>query len=356
MKDFRFESQHILYFLWVIPTLYFLSKIFIKRAILRLDKNLSKKLRPFLTASVSSQKKLWKNRLELLVLALLIVAYARPQTGEGRQQVKNEGIEILFLIDVSNSMLAEDIRPSRLRVSKTELLRFIDLSGGDRMGLVAFAGSAALLSPMTTDQEALKMYIESLNTDAVSTQGTNFTKALSVAHEAFNRGGMGEQEGVQVTRAVVIVSDGEDNEPGAIEEARQLVKDGIHIFTLGFGTEEGGAIPLHDEQGVLRGYKRDKSGQVILSKTKGTVLKELSKLGDGAFYHVNFQGDRMKSLREDIEKLKKSQFESGEVKSYKEFFQPILMIAVLMALFEIWLGERKLSARVWRGRFEVNGE
>lgn len=353
MSDMRFESIKALTFLWLVPVLYFLGRYFAKRAAAKMARQLNEKLQPFLTASLSLGKRAMKMRLELIVLALLILAYARPQTGEGRLQVKNEGIEILFLVDISNSMLAEDVRPSRLELMKTELSRFIEMSGGDRMGLVAFAGSAVLLSPMTTDQEAIKMYVESLSPNAVTTQGTDFASALQEAKDAFVRGGLGQEEGTQVTRAIVVLSDGEDQEPGAMKVAEELLKDGIHIFSLAFGTEQGGAIPVRDEMGVLRGYKRGKDGQVIMSKTKGTVLKELAQAGSGSFYHATFHGDAITSLRDDIEKLKKSQFENGEIRSYNEHFQTILFIAFLIALFELWLGERKAKGRIWKGRFEV---
>jgi Ca-activated chloride channel family protein len=217
--------------------------------------------------------------------------------------------------------------------------RFIDTAAGDRMGLVAFAGSAALMSPMTTDQEAIKMYIESLNTDSVSTQGTNFSKALREAHDAFTRGGLGDQVGAQVTRAIVIISDGEDNEPGAGEEA-----------------EEGSAIPIRDDQGQVRGYKRDKGGQAILTKTTGAPLKDLARIGQGSFYHASYETDAVKAIYGDIEKLQKTQFETGEVRSYNEYFQPLIFLGIVLAIIEIILGERRPKARLWKGRFEVVDE
>jgi Ca-activated chloride channel family protein len=356
VSDFRFESPWALQLLWLLPLAYFFSKWALRRHGKILKQVLGEKLAPFLTSSVSDRRRRLKRGLELLALGCLIVAYARPQTSEGRQQVKNEGIEILILVDVSNSMLAEDVRPSRMELIKNELNRLIDSSGGDRMGLVAFAGSAVLLSPMTNDKDAIKMYIESLSPNAVSTQGTNFKAALNEAREAFRRGGLGDQEGGQVTRAILIASDGEDNEPGAIEEARKLKDEGIHIFTVGVGTEEGGAIPMQDAQGVLRGYKRGSDNQVILTKTKGTVLKDLAKVGEGSFHHATFQSEAMLAVRSDIEKLKKAQFESGEVASYNELFVVFLWLALVLATVEVLLGDRKARGRIWKGRFEVASE
>jgi len=356
MSDFRFESPGLLMLLWLVLALYFVTRYFDKMSIRSLGQNIDSRLIPFLTESLSAPRRVWKIRLQLLVLALLILAWARPQSGEGRVQVKNEGIEFLFLVDVSNSMLVEDIKPSRLAVAKSEINRLIDISTGDRVGVVAFAGSAVLLSPMTNDHEAIKMYIDSLDSNSVSTQGTDFSKALTEARDAFKRGGLGEQDDAQVTRAILIFSDGEDQEPGAEALAAELVKSGIHIFSVALGSEEGGAIPVRDDQGQLRGYKRDKGGQVIMSKTKGTVLKDLAKAGKGSFHHAAFQGDAVKQLRADIEQLKKSQFESGEMRTYDEKFQILLILALVLGLIELWLGDRKTRGRIWQGRFEVAGD
>jgi Ca-activated chloride channel homolog len=356
MNEFRFESAHSLFLLWLVPVIFFLTIYLAKAVRQNLVKSLGLKLTPFLTASLSVNRRSLKMWLELIALGLFIIAYARPQVGEGRQQVKNEGVEIVFLFDVSNSMLAEDVKPNRLQFAKNELTRFVDSAAGDRMGLVAFAGSAALMSPMTTDQDAVKMYIESLNTDSVSTQGTNFAKALREAHDAFARGGLGDQVGAQVTRAIVIISDGEDNEPGANDEADAIAKEGIRIFTIAVGTEEGSAIPMRDDQGQVRGYKRDKSGQAIMSKTTGAPLKELARIGQGSFYHASYSTDAVKAIYDDIDKLQKTQFETGEVRSYNEYFQPLLFAAIVIAILEMLLGERRPKARLWKGRFEVADE
>jgi Ca-activated chloride channel family protein len=356
MSDFRFESAFALRFLFLIPLMYLLYVLFAKKLEKRLNLFLGVRLKPMLTSSISFTKRKWKFYLELCILTLMIIAYARPQSGEGRQKIKNEGVELVFLVDVSNSMLAEDIRPSRLEFAKSELIRLIEMSTGNRIGIVAFANSAVLLSPLTTDQDALKMYIDSLSPDVVSTQGTNFTRALDEVRDAFHRGGASEDTVTSVTRAIIIASDGEDQEEGAIKTAQKLVDEGIHIFTLGFGTTEGGAIPVHDAQGVLRGYKRDKSGQVIMSKTQGTVLKDLARMGQGSFHHASFQGDAIAALQKDLLELKRTQFESGEVRSYNEHFQFILFLAFLFAVLELWLGERKLQGRIWKGRFEVSND
>src|SRR5262249_28233904 len=154
---------------------------------------------------------------QCLALFFFVVALARPQSGEGKTKAKSEGLEIVLAVDVSNSMMSEDVRPSRLALAQKELARFLDTLGGDKIGLVAFAGSAILLSPLTNDKSALKMYLESLSPNSVSTQGTDFKKALSEAANALKRGGTDADEVPNVTRVIVVVSDGEDNEKGGLD-------------------------------------------------------------------------------------------------------------------------------------------
>ncbi len=352
MSDFHFNSPYAFAALWILPAIFLVSVFFNRQAFGHLQKALGKKLLPFLMASVSFNKRKWKLALEILSVTLAIIAYARPQSREGTQKIKNEGIEIVLLVDVSNSMLAEDVKPSRLELAKSELKRLIELSNGDRFGIVAFAGSAVLLSPLTTDQEAIKMYVESLSPLAVSTQGTDFKKGLDEARAAFKRGGV-DDDSSGVTRAIIVVSDGEDNEKGAQETAEKLASEGIFIFGLAVGTEKGAPIPMKDDREETRGYRRDQSGQVVITKTSGQVLKEISEAGKGSFHHLSFQADVIKQVREEIARLQKSQFADGQIKTFKELYQPFLFLAILLGLIELSLGERRRVGRIWKGRFEV---
>lgn len=352
MSHFRFENPYAFYWLWILPIVWVLSYVFLKAHLKRLKKFFSDKMYPFLSSSVSTNRRRWKLILESIVLLLFVYALARPQSGQSEEKVKSEGIEMMILFDVSQSMLAEDVKPSRLDFAKKELIRLID-SGSDKVGIIAFAGSGVLLSPITTDRNALKMYIESLSPDSVSTQGTDFSKALGEAKSAFERGGSSPDEKTAITKAIVVVSDGEDNELGANDAAEKLKDSGIRIFTLAVGTEKGGAIPVRDKVGNVQGYRRDKSGQVILTQTKGTVLKELAKNGGGSFYHLSYATDSMAQLRADLTKLEKAEFDSAVVVDYKEGFQVWLFFGIILAMIELLLGERTPAGRVWKGRFEV---
>ncbi len=353
MFDYRFADRAALNLLMLLPVLVFLLWWTSKRTRAVIQQQIAPKIAKFLMRSLSPSRRKLKLWLQCLALLFFVFALARPQSGEGKQKAKSEGLEIVLAVDVSNSMLAEDVRPSRLELAQKELSRFIDSLGGDKVGLVAFAGSAILLSPLTNDKGALKMYIESLTPNAVSTQGTDFKKALSEASQALRRGGTDADETPNVTRVIVIASDGEDNEKGGLDLAQKIADEGFRIFTLGFGTENGGQIPVRDDHGNLVGYKKDKTGQTVISKSTGEALKLLAEAGKGTYQHVTFGGDAVKNLRASIDNLQKAQFDTMEVSHYNEHYQSFLIIGLVLALLELLLGERKAEGRIWRGRFEV---
>jgi tetratricopeptide (TPR) repeat protein len=197
------------------------------------------------------------------------------------------------------------------------------------------------------------MYLESLTPEVVSAQGTSFKEAFETSKEAFERGGITADASTKVTRVILMASDGEDHEPGAAEMAETLAKDGIKIFTLAYGTQSGGPIPIRDANGFLVSYKKDKSGQTVTTTVHGDELKKLAQAGKGSFYHAVFGGRHLESLVDDFTKLEKSDFESMMATQYEERFQFPLFLAILLALIELFLGERTQSFRLWNGRFEV---
>jgi len=353
MFEYRFEDSAALQLLWLIPLMLFLLWWTGRRRGEVLQSQISAPIAKYLTRSLSRGKRKWKLILQCLTLFFFIFALARPQSGEGKQKAKSEGLEIMIVVDVSNSMLAEDARPSRLELAKREISRFLDLLGGDKVGLVAFAGSAILLSPLTGDKSALKMFLESLSPESVATQGTDFRKALTEANQALHRGGVDGDEDLKVTRVIILASDGEETEKGGLETARKIAESGTRIYTLGFGTENGGQIPVRDKNGNMVGYKKDRKGQTVQSKFTGEALKALAESGKGQYLQVSFGGDAVKHLRDSIDQLQKAQYESLEVSNYVEHYQIFLFFGLLFALLELALGERKSEGRIWRGRFEV---
>lgn len=351
---FRFENTAAFNYFFLLPVLWLVIFVSLKAAQKKMRGSFGKKLTPILTSSVSQKKRLWKNILQSAVLVLLIFAFARPQAGQSSQEIKSAGVELMILVDVSESMMAEDLKPNRLEQAKIELGRMIDRLPGHKVGIIAFAGSAALLSPLTTDPNALRMYLDSLSPQSVSSQGTVFSKAIEEAIAAFERGGQGPDPTTRVTRVILVASDGEDHEPGALDAARKLVEKGVRIFTLAYGTEAGGTIPQRDSLGFLRGYKKDKQGKEVLSQVKGDALRELAKAGQGSFYHSSFGGTHINEIVEDINRLEKTEFDAQMVTQYDEKFQILLWFALALALVEILLGERRAVGRIWKGRFEVS--
>ncbi|MBX2987137.1 MAG: VWA domain-containing protein [Bdellovibrionaceae bacterium] len=350
---FRFENPAAFMWLWLIPLYGAMVLIALRWERKRLAKGLGPRLAPFLTRSISTSKRRWKIFFQMTAVFFAVLAMARPQMGESKQEIRSEGIEIILAVDVSESMMAEDVKPSRLEQAKIELGRLVDLMPGNKIGVMAFAGSAALLSPLTNDPAAIKMYLESLSTDSVSSQGTCFECVLSAAADAFERGGVSADDTVKVTRAVVIASDGEDHEQGALDTARTLKDKGIRVFTVAYGTEKGGTIPVRDGMGYMRGYKKDNAGQVVISQVRGDFLRQLAAAGGGSFSFSSFGGQHVRRLADELGALEKSQFETTVATQYDERFQWFLLVALLFASADLALGERRAGFRLWKGRFEV---
>lgn len=350
----RFENPAAFKLLLLLPMIWFVLFVAGRVAAKKMAGSFGEKLTPLLTSSVSRRRRFWKNLLQSLVVALLVVALARPQAGQSTQEIKSAGVELMLLVDVSESMMAEDLKPNRLEQAKIELGRLVDKLPGHKIGVIAFAGTAALLSPLTTDPAALRMYLDSLSTFSVSNQGTNFGRAIDEAMAAFHRGGEAGDPTTRVTRVILIASDGEDHEPGALESAEKLTKDGVRVFTIAYGTEAGGTIPQRDSLGFLKGYKKDREGKDIVTKVSGEALRKLSAAGKGAFYFSSFGGSHIDELAEDINKLEKTEFDSQMATQYDEKFQIFLALAFVIAILELIMGERRPPGRLWRGRFEVS--
>ncbi|MEQ1876667.1 MAG: VWA domain-containing protein [Bdellovibrionia bacterium] len=338
---FRFESREYFQFLWLLPLILAGGYYYYRRTLGKLAASIGPQLTPFLTSSVSLKKRRAKWALEILAVLFFAIALARPQLGTSLQEVKSEGVEIVIAVDVSNSMLTEDVKPSRIELAKGELKRLVDRLSGDKVGIVVFAGSSFLLSPLTTDHSALSMYIDSLSTDMVSLQGTVIKPALDEAVDAFKRGGADEAEDSKATRVIIIASDGEDHEEGALQLARKLTGEDIRIFTIGFGTEQGGPVPERDAQGNMRGYKNDDKGQPVLSTHKGEFMRKLAAAGQGAYFYAIGGSNQMELLKAEIDKLEKALFETQMATDYDERFQIPLTIGLILALIELLMSERR---------------
>lgn len=221
---------------------------------------------------------------------------------------------------------------------------------GHKVGIVAFAGSAVVMSPLTNDPNAVKLYLDSLSTNAVSTQGTDFTEALTVAEEAFEKGGVTVDSSTSVSRVILIASDGEDQEEGALNKVKELTKKGIRVFTVAYGTEKGGPIPERDSLGYNKGFKQDRSGTTIISKVDGKALKEIATAAQGSFYYAVAGGESVNKIVEDINLIEKAKFDSKSVVQYSEKYQIPLMVAFIFLSLAWWFSERKQTRVQWKGR------
>ncbi len=350
---YRFENTVFLKMLILVPVLLLFVQWSFRSGKKKIEKVFGQKLTPFLTSSVSDKKRRWKSILQVTTIGLMLVAMARPQSGQSSQAIRSEGVELMILADVSSSMMADDLRPSRLELAKVDMAKLVASLSGSKIGLVAFAGASALLSPLTTDPGSLKLFIDSLSTSSVSTQGTNFQLALQEAKAGFERAGVDKNSGARVTRAIIIMSDGEDQEVGALEYAKKLADEGIRIFSIAYGTEKGAPIAERDSLGYLKGYKKDQKGNTILTTVNGKELEALAQAGSGSFFFASPGGSYLQNLAEDINKLEKTQFESQMMVQYDENFQWVLGLVFVFGLTELFLGERRNRFRLWRGRFEV---
>ncbi|MGB0930721.1 MAG: VWA domain-containing protein [Chitinophagales bacterium] len=275
---FQFENEQYLWGLLLIPILfllYWINRRWRKKAIERFgDTDLVSRLIP----DFSERKQAVKTFLYLFTLVFIVIALANPQLGSTLEKVQRKGIDVMVAIDVSKSMMAEDVQPTRLDRAKQLLSRLIDGMSNDRIGIIVFAGHAYLQMPLTVDYAAAKLFLQTINTDIVPTQGTAIGEAIELSRESF-------EEESEKNRALIIISDGENHEEGAIAKAEEAANEGIKVFALGVGSTEGSSIPVY-MQGRKVGYKQDRNGQLVVSKLNEEVLKEIADKTDGKYFLI----------------------------------------------------------------------
>lgn len=282
---------------------------------------------------VSKTKKTWKFILYLVAFSFLIVGLMDPLVGTNLEEVKRKGADLMICLDVSNSMKAEDLQPNRLEKSKQALAKLIEKLEGDRIGIIVFGGEAYVQLPITTDYSAAKLFLESINTDMIPTQGTDIGKAIDMAMTSF-----GKDEGKN--KAIVIITDGENHDQNAIEAAEAAVEKGITIHTIGMGSAEGAPIPVY-KGNVKEGFKKDKEGNTIVTKLNEQMLQELSAAGNGIYVRATNSDAGLNNILDAIDKLEKKQFESKIYSDYEDRFQWFIAFAFLFLLIDTLLTERK---------------
>lgn len=312
-------------------------------------KTQSKFARPELLERLTPDKSPLKSMLKLLLLSISIIfisiALMNPKMGTKLETLKREGVDIVFALDVSKSMLAEDISPNRLDKSKQIINQLINNLSGDRVGLIGYAGSAFPQVPITTDYAAAKTFLRSMNTAMVSSQGTATRDAVNLAKRYFDD----EQK---ISRVLVLVSDGEDHEADfelAVEEAYE---EGIIVFTIGVGTEKGAPIPIK-RNGVVQSYKKDNTGETVITKADVKTLKTIAKLGGGVYVDGANTSEAVQAILESLNKLEKTAFESKEYANFQHHFQWFLAFGILLLILDVFLLERKTK---WLSKFNLFNE
>jgi Ca-activated chloride channel family protein len=330
---FQLENKYFLYAFGLIPIfiiLYWMMNRWRKKALSQYgDITVIQNLFP----DVSKTKRIWKFILFLSAFSFVIVGIINPQSGSKLEEVKRKGADLMICLDVSNSMKAMDLQPNRLEKSKQAITKLIDKLEGDRIGVIVFGGEAYVQLPITTDYAASKLFLESINTDMIPTQGTAIGAAINLAVESF-----GKDEGKN--KAILIITDGENHEDDAIKAAEAAAEKGITIHTIGMGSIDGAPIPVY-KNGIREGFRKDKDGNTIMTKLNQQTLQEISAAGKGIFVRATNSDSGLNYVLDAIDKMEKKEFESKMYSDYEDQFQIFIAIALLLLLVETFLTERK---------------
>ena len=330
---YELEEKWYLYFLAVIPAMamLFLYIQFWKRKKQREfgDLDLIKKLSP----EKSAFKPALKLGVVLLALTCLIIGLVNPKIGTKLETVKREGIDIIFAIDVSKSMLAEDVAPSRLEKSKQLISQIINTLGNDRIGIIAYSGSAFPVLPITTDYGVAKMFLQTMNPGMISAQGTSIDQSINLATTYIDKKD-------KTNKLLIIITDGEDHSDAAADAAEEAKKVGLKIMTIGVGTEKGGTIPLK-RNGVVESFQRDQNGEVVITKRNAEVLKAIAKSAGGGYVDGNSTKEVLDYVKHALDNIQKTEFESTQMADFKSQFQWFLGFGFFLLLLDVFLLEKK---------------
>ena len=286
---------------------------------------------------LSPNTSIFKSILKIVVLSLaficLTIALVNPKIGTKLETIKREGVDIVFAIDVSKSMLAEDIKPNRLDKSKQLVTQIINNLASDRIGIIAYAAKAFPQLPITTDYGSAKMFLQSMNTDMLSSQGTAISEAINLATTYFDD----EQ---QTNRVLIIISDGEDHSEEAVRVAEEASKEGIRIFTIGVGDLKGGPIPIK-RNGIILNYKKDSQGETVITRLNEETLQNIAVEANGAYINGKNTNNVVEQIREILNTMDKTEFEAKQFADFKDQFQWFLGFGIFFLLLDIFLLERK---------------
>ena len=316
-----FVNPIFLYGLLLLP----LAALFLWWARRRRERDLTRLGNPALVQRLSStvnwRGRRWKDALWLVVLAALLVALARPQWGSVTEMVEQEGIEVMVALDVSSSMLAQDVKPDRLSRAKMEIADLMERLGGDEIGLVLFSGASFVQFPLTSDYATARTFLDNARPEVISRPGTAIGDAIHTAMRGFDVNRASQ-------KVIVLITDGEDHEGDALAMAEMAAEQGIRIYTIGFGSPEGEPIPEYDNRGEVTGYKKDQNGEVVLSRLDEGTLQQIAEVGNGQYYRATASGGELETLIEELNTLQTAELASMlEVRGI-ERFQLFLLIGL----------------------------
>jgi Ca-activated chloride channel family protein len=346
MQLFRFANPEFLYLLLLLPVivlLWILNEYRKKRALNRFgDNELVKRLIP----ELSKTRPVLKVIIQIFALSFAIIMLARPQFGSKLEEVKRKGVEVILALDVSNSMLAEDIQPSRLERAKQAISRLVESLDNDKIGLIVFAGDAYTQIPVTTDYISAKMFLETISPDMVAKQGTAIGSAIDLGIRSFS-------PGTGRSKAMVIITDGENHEDDPIAKAKEAAAAGIVIHTIGIGSTEG--VPIAKNSNGKKDFMKDADGNTVITKLDENILKEIAIAGNGRYVRANNSNIGLDEVYNEIKKLKKQELEGKMFTEYNDQFQIFAGAFLLFLLIDFMIMERKnrrlSNLRLFKMRF-----
>jgi Ca-activated chloride channel family protein len=341
----RFANNFALYLIALIPLLiiffYFVFR-WKRNAMQRFGSLLLMKQ---LTPSLSRRRQIWKIVLLLAAIIFMILSLARPQIGTKLEEVRREGVDIMVAIDVSESMNAQDIKPSRMAKARHEVASLVDKLEGDRIGIIAFAGEAFVQCPLTLDYGAAKIFLDVLEPGLIPTPGTALGQAIEQAMKSF-------ESAERKHKVMVLITDGEDTQDQDILEAAKAAElEGVIIYTVGIGSPQGVPIPVFDERGNQIGFKKDRQGEVVVSKLDELALEKIALQTGGKYYRASSGEAELDRIYEAISGMEKKELASLKFSQFEERFQYVLGIALFLLILETLLSERRKAKQQWRGRF-----
>jgi len=330
---FRFANPEYLIALWAIPVLIaFFWYMSINRKKL-LEKFADKNLHKVIISSFSGYKNLFKFVLVIIAHSLLVIAAANPQVGTKMTEVKQTGIDVFILLDVSFSMTAEDIKPNRLEKAKFQIANLVQKLRGDRIGLIIFAGEAYVQFPLTTDYSAANLFLSAVNENSVPQQGTAIAAAINMANRSFDT--------LSTEKVIVVISDGEDHEGDLDSAVKNAQEKGIKIYTIGLGSPDGTPIPVYDSRGRMMGFKKDRDGNTVLTKLDEETLRQIAADGKGKYFRGTNYDDYLDRIYKELSELEQTEFGVKKVTDYEDRFYYFLFPAILLLVFEFFISDKR---------------